>query len=142
MHERLVEQLGSELRRRGHLNRRQFLQLATAVAGGELVVSQLGPLRRALASAGGGGNRSDGVVLVIYMGGGNDGLNTVVPVTDNKYFDLRRDLALDPAQCHLLTPDTALHPRLSALAARYANGENEPILIWLEKVFSCRQGAK
>jgi len=123
MHERLVEQLGSELRRRGHLNRRQFLQLATAVAGGELVVSQLGPLRRALASAGGGGNRSDGVVLVIYMGGGNDGLNTVVPVTDNKYFDLRRDLALDPAQCHMLTPDTALHPRLSALAARYANGD-------------------
>lgn len=123
MHERLVNDLTTELKRKGTLNRRQFLQLATAVAAGELVVSQLGPFKHALASAGGGGSRNDGILLLINMSGGNDGLNTVVPITDPRYVALRANIALDPAQVNMLSSDTALHPSLVRLTARYAAGD-------------------
>ena len=62
------------------ITRRQFLKRSSAVSAAAL----LGPglfanpfLRRALADTIG-----DRYFLVIFLDGGNDGLNTVVPVTD------------------------------------------------------------
>jgi uncharacterized protein (DUF1501 family) len=124
-HERLVVEATAELRRTGRLNRRQFLQIAGAVAAGEmgaLALSQMGPLRKAFGSATGGGNRGDGVLLLIYFGGGNDGLNTVIPTTDPKYFDLRKGLAIPNGTSLQISADTALHPSLTSLATRFRAG--------------------
>ncbi|MDJ0923889.1 MAG: DUF1501 domain-containing protein [Acidimicrobiia bacterium] len=64
------------------------------------------------------GNRT---LVVIEMGGGNDGLNTVVPHGSARYFDLRGDLALqDPID---LDGEVGLHPALGFLAERYATGD-------------------
>ncbi len=66
------------------LTRRQFIGLIGAVAAGEFAASQLGPIRRLLASGTAGGS-ADGVTVFLYLGGGNDGLNTVVPLVQSEY---------------------------------------------------------
>ena len=45
--------------------------------------------------------------------GGNDALNTVVPIGDAGYAAQRGALALDPAQVHTLSDGFALHPSLA-----------------------------
>ncbi len=62
----------------------------------------------------------DRTLVVIEMGGGNDGLNTVVPYADDRYHDLRGSLAI--AAPLELDSSVGLHPELSFLAAEYATG--------------------
>ncbi len=78
------------------LNRRNFMGLVGAVAAGEIAASQLGPLRRAF-SAGNSllegaapSTSNDGLVVFVYLAGGNDGLNTVIPMAQyDRYLELR-----------------------------------------------------
>src|SRR5581483_4307813 len=55
------------------------------------------------------------------MGGGNDGLNTVVPIADGRYRDLRPTLGIKDAI--ELDEDFGLNPKLTKLAARYKAGD-------------------
>ena len=65
---------------------------------------------------------SDGVMVLITMGGGNDGLNTVVPISDGAYYDARPGLAI-PAQSGLiLNDDRALHPNLPTVKRMWDAG--------------------
>lgn len=68
------------------------------------------------------GQTPEGRTLVIVeMGGGNDGLNMVVPHATSRYHDLRGDLAVtDPID---VDGDIGLHPALVTLAERYGTGE-------------------
>jgi uncharacterized protein (DUF1501 family) len=72
------------------LTRRDFVLLAGAIGAGTIAASQLGPLRKMIAGGTAGGS-ADGIVVFIYLGGGNDGLNTVIPVDAqyNEYVRLR-----------------------------------------------------
>ena len=63
------------------------------------------------------------LLVLIELRGGNDGLNTVVPVDDGRYRDLRGRLALDDAAVVRLTPALALHGALAPLAPLWAAGE-------------------
>lgn len=56
--------------------------------------------------------RPDGILVLITLYGGNDGLNTVAPVGDPRYQQLRGRLALDPAGTHDIGEGFALHPAL------------------------------
>ena len=78
------QKLLDDLGRGKRLSRRQFMTLLGAVAAGEFVAAQLGPLRRVLASGTAGGS-ADGVTVFLYLGGGNDGINTVVPLAAAEY---------------------------------------------------------
>ncbi len=78
------EVLLGRLGRGKQLSRRQFMTLLGAVAAGEFAAAQLGPLRRVFASGTAGGAAS-GITVFLYLGGGNDGLNTVVPLASNEY---------------------------------------------------------
>ncbi len=60
-------------------------------------------------------------LVVVEMGGGNDGLNTVVPLTDGRYRDLRPTLAVTDAID--LDGEVGLHPSLAKLAKRYDDGQ-------------------
>jgi uncharacterized protein (DUF1501 family) len=63
---------------------------------------------------------ADHTLVVIEMGGGNDSLNTIVPINDGRYHDLRPTLAItDPID---LDGEIGLHPSLPMLAERYRNG--------------------
>lgn len=59
-------------------------------------------------------------LVVVEMGGGNDGLNTVVPYASTRYHDLRGDLAV--AEPLILDDEIGLHPSLGFLAERYGEG--------------------
>jgi uncharacterized protein (DUF1501 family) len=64
----------------------------------------------------------DGTILVVLqLAGGNDGLNTVVPVTNEYYQKARPGLALK-SNLHKLTDDFALHPSLAPLKELYDAG--------------------
>jgi len=59
-------------------------------------------------------------LVVVELGGGNDILNTVVPHSDGRYFDLRPDLAITDSID--LDGEIGLHPELPILAELWAAG--------------------
>jgi len=63
------------------------------------------------------------LLVLIELRGGNDGLNTVVPVDDGTYRDLRPRLALPPDAVVRLAGGPALHPSLAPLQALWEAGE-------------------
>ncbi len=73
-------------------------------------------------SAGDLGKGAKGRTLVVVeMAGGNDGLNTVVPLDDGTYHDLRPTLGVtDPID---LGDGVGFHPNLARLAERYRRGD-------------------
>lgn len=62
------------------------------------------------------------VLVVIQLSGGNDGLNTVVPYTDDHYYRARPKLAVPPDKVLRLNDTIGLHPTLSPLKALYDDG--------------------
>ncbi|MFN3565044.1 MAG: DUF1501 domain-containing protein [Burkholderiaceae bacterium] len=57
------------------------------------------------------------LLVLLELRGGNDGLNTVAPIEDSRYHDLRPRLALQGDGVVALGEGAALHPALAALAA-------------------------
>jgi uncharacterized protein (DUF1501 family) len=111
---------------RRHLSRRAFLQRLGI--GGVVVASSASPSIWGAGSAPAATRRStpsgdvpDRTLVVVELGGGNDGLNTVVPIGVGAYHDLRPTLAV--TEPIALTDEIGLHPSLPKLAARYAAGE-------------------
>lgn len=108
---------------RGRPTRRRFLQGAAITAGATAVL----PSWLASAAAGGTPIGSDeGIVVLVQLNGGNDGLNTVVPRSGtmrSQYEAARGNLKL--AAGSLLPIDAAwgYHPKLPKLAARHAAGK-------------------
>lgn len=65
----------------------------------------------------------DGRILVIVqMAGGNDGLNTIIPITDSRYFDSRPRIAIPPSQAIKVNSSTGLHPKLAGMKALWDQG--------------------
>ena len=62
------------------------------------------------------------VLVVVQLTGGNDGLNTVVPFSQDAYFRLRPTLALKRSNLHELDGDHGLHPSLKSLGACFDEG--------------------
>jgi uncharacterized protein (DUF1501 family) len=63
------------------------------------------------------------LLVLVELRGGNDGLNTVVPVDDGRYHDLRPRLGLQPDAVTRLQNGPALHPSLAPLAPLWEKGE-------------------
>jgi uncharacterized protein (DUF1501 family) len=63
---------------------------------------------------------TDRVLVVVEMGGGNDGLNMVVPHGLDKYYDLRKNIRVqNPID---LDGEIGLHPELGFVASEYEAG--------------------
>jgi uncharacterized protein (DUF1501 family) len=64
------------------------------------------------------------VLVVVQLGGGNDGLNTLVPVADGAYHDARPTLRVDEGDVLRLagTDRWGLHPQLAALVPMWDRG--------------------
>ena len=60
-------------------------------------------------------------LVVVELGGGNDGFNTVVPLDDGAYHDLRPTLGVREPLA--LDGHVGFHPALAQLAARYQAGQ-------------------
>ncbi|MEM8558572.1 MAG: DUF1501 domain-containing protein, partial [Bacteroidota bacterium] len=65
---------------------------------------------------------TDRVLVLIQLNGGNDGLNTIVPVTNDLYYNARPSLAIDPADTIRLSDDLGLNAELGALEGLWGEG--------------------
>ena len=102
------------------LTRRNFLIGAGAVAtAGAITVSFDDLLELNDRSAG-----NDGPILVLVtMYGGNDGLNTVIPYSNNAYFDARPGMSYQPEQVLQLDDQLGLNPAMAGFAEMWKRNE-------------------
>jgi len=103
--------------------------LGTASAvGAAYGLSVWGPAEPSAATTRHGSNVASArgkTLVIVELGGGNDGLNTVVPLNDNRYHDLRPTLGVtEPIllDTKLSGDEVGLHPSLPKLAARFDRG--------------------
>ena len=62
------------------------------------------------------------VVVVLQLSGGNDGLNTLIPISNDIYYRSRPRLAIEKSKAIKLNDETGLHPALSAFAEAFNDG--------------------
>jgi uncharacterized protein (DUF1501 family) len=107
------------------LSRRQFLQAVGLGAAGAVGAAML-PAVDAL--AGGFGVEvtpiapDAGVLVLVTLYGGNDGLNTIVPYTNGTYYDGRGELAIAPEACLPIDDVFAFNPALPTLHQMWTEG--------------------
>lgn len=102
----------------GPFSRRTFLA-GSAAAG--VVASLPLTLARQIASAAPLA-ATDGVLLAVYLQGGNDALNTFGPFDSGAYRTARGDLAIDPAQARSAGNGLWFHPSLEYLHEQWQRG--------------------
>ncbi len=103
------------------MKRRKFLQAAATLAGMPVLLKGVGvsawrssSLMRYI------NPESDRVLVIVRLNGGNDGLNTVLPIDQyDKLAALRPDLLIPESAALNLTDELALHPALSGLKGLY-----------------------
>ncbi len=107
-------------------SRRQFLTgMGLAAASTALAVSGT-PVRafaRSPLLAGLRAGPSDRVLVLIQLAGGNDGLNTIIPVSNDIYYNQRPTLSIPQNQTITLSVDTGMHPSLLPLESRFGEGQ-------------------
>jgi uncharacterized protein (DUF1501 family) len=105
------------------LTRREFLHHSGVRGLGLLSFSSYVPafLARASAAQVPLAEKDRTILVLVQLAGGNDGLNTVIPFTNDHYHQLRPTLAIRQG-LHTITDDLALHPSCSALQRLYGDG--------------------
>ena len=66
--------------------------------------------------------QTDRVLVLIQLSGGNDGLNTIVPVRNDLYYQARPTLALRASDTLSLGSEFGMHPALKPLEAMWGDG--------------------
>ena len=105
------------------IHRRNFLR-ASAAAG----LVSLGGIppqflcRAALANESSSSNSHGRVLVILQLEGGNDGLNTVIPFTDDEYYKARPGIAVARDSVLKLDDNLGLHPQLGGIKELYDEG--------------------
>ncbi len=63
------------------------------------------------------------ILVVLELAGGNDGLNTVVPFTDDAYYSARPNLAIGKKAVLKLNDDFGLHPSCEGMHKLFKDGK-------------------
>ncbi len=110
------------------MNRRQWLLRNTAGLAGALGLGTVANLTLGTKPARAGDYQA---LVCIFLYGGNDGLNTIVPTDSaryNQYAAVRQGLALPRASLLPMSGiDYGMHPSLSALAPAWSEGKLAPV---------------
>ncbi|HEX5731666.1 MAG TPA: DUF1501 domain-containing protein [Blastocatellia bacterium] len=109
------------------ITRRQFIKRnAVGMASASLLLPELF-LSRAYGQAAPNPDRK--ILVVIQLDGGNDGLNTVIPYTDSRYYALRPNLSFKESelkdaqgQSTIISDRFGLHPSMGGLKGLYDAG--------------------
>lgn len=106
------------------INRRKFLIASAGAAGLAATAGAAVTLPQLMDRAGQTPPSADnGILVILTLYGGNDGLNTVIPHTDNAYYDARPDLAFGPQAVLDLDGANGLNPALTGLAESWRHNE-------------------
>ncbi|MCH8203872.1 MAG: DUF1501 domain-containing protein [Candidatus Hydrogenedentes bacterium] len=103
------------------MTRRDFMKHA-AVFSAIGVAPQFLTRTAAAASRAIGGFKDDRVLVVVQLGGGNDGLNTLVPYGDDAYYRARPRLGLREDRLIKLDDAVAFNDKLDGLMRLYDSG--------------------
>jgi len=100
-----------------HFKRKEFIQIGSLATASMLLPKFLKAFEgRAMVPA---GNK---VVVILQLSGGNDGLNTVIPIRNDIYYKARPKLGIEKGKALGLTDEVGLHPALTAFADFYHDG--------------------
>jgi uncharacterized protein (DUF1501 family) len=99
------------------INRRKFLQFGTMATG-------CGMLPKFLKAFEGRVNGMSGnkVLVVLQLSGGNDGLNTVIPIRNDIYYRSRPVISISRNKALPLDSEAGLHPALTHLKTLFDEG--------------------
>ncbi|AQG78898.1 DUF1501 domain-containing protein [Spirosoma montaniterrae] len=113
------------------MNRRDFLATASAAVSpvvldgfGLKAIGRQAMLVQSLLET--SALNTDRVLVIVYLNGGNDGLNTVIPLDQlSQYNNLRSNIAIPQNRILSLNgnPDTGLHPAMTGLRNLYNDGK-------------------
>jgi len=99
------------------IKRKEFLQLGSLATASFMVPKFLKAFERVDRVP--PGNK---VVVILQLSGGNDGLNTVIPIRNDIYYRERPRLGIEKARALSLTDEVGLHPALTSLRELYDDG--------------------
>jgi uncharacterized protein (DUF1501 family) len=116
-HQKERSNLSLPFRGTGGIKRREFLQVGTLATASFFVPKFLKAFETGKLVP--PGNK---VVVVLQLSGGNDGLNTVIPVRNDIYYRSRPRLGIQKAKALSITDEVGLHPALAAFADAYHDG--------------------
>ncbi len=93
------------------MKRRDFIKasMVMSILGAKLPLMALGKSHQNIRRKTGTWE-SDRILVLIKMNGGNDGLNSVIPVFDSLYHQARPTLAFNENQVLMVTEDSGFHP--------------------------------
>jgi len=106
-----------------HLSRRDFMKSAALFTAMGTVAPQFLTQTVEGATQAIPGFENDRVLVVVQLGGGNDGLNTVVPYSNDRYYNLRPRLGLKKADLLPLNDDLAFNKQMAGMKSLYDNGQ-------------------
>ena len=99
------------------IKRKEFLQIGSLATASFMVPKFLKAFEKPMMVP--QGNK---VVVVIQFSGGNDGLNTVIPIHNDIYYRERPKLGIAKNDSLILTDETGLNPALQAFKGLYDDG--------------------
>ena len=99
------------------IKRKEFLQIGSLVSASLMMPKFLKAFEKP--SLVPPGNK---VMVVLQFSGGNDGLNTVVPIRNDIYYSLRPKLGIQKEQALPITDEAALNPALTYFKELFDEG--------------------
>lgn len=101
------------------IKRRDFLQAGSLATAALMMPKFLKAFERQPYKLVPQGNK---VAVILQLSGGNDGLNTIIPIYNDIYYYSRPQLAIKKDSAAVLTGEVALHPALTGFKALYDEG--------------------
>lgn len=100
-----------------YIKRKQFIQIGSLATASLMLPKFLKAFEgRALVPL---GNK---VVVILQLSGGNDGLNTVIPIRNDLYYKARPRLGITKDKALGVTDEVGLHPALTGFKELYDDG--------------------
>lgn len=105
-------------------SRRELLKGGGVLAVGLMTPPWLASIAKAdmITRARGGKSDPETVLVVCQLSGGNDGLNTVIPINDNKYYEMRETIAIGKDKALPISNDLGLHPDMGGVHEMFKAG--------------------
>ena len=104
-----------------HMSRRDFLASGLIATGSSLIVPPI--WAKSVFAATADQIHNDRVLVVIQLGGGNDGLNTVIPIADPAYGNARPNIGIQSDKALRLNDQAGLTPAMPGIKSLYDAGQ-------------------
>lgn len=100
------------------INRKTFIQTSSLAAASFLFPNFLKALTLPEAIA-----MNGKTLIILQLSGGNDGLNTIIPVKNDIYYKVRNQISINENDALRLTDEAGINPNLKFFKELYDNGE-------------------